>query len=98
MRRFTTKKQRYYARMISLFLVLVMAIILTVLLLLPTKEEPKEYTMYRVRTGDTLWEIARRECNRGGEMDTRLIIEDILEESEVGDQLHPGDVLYIPQY
>lgn len=98
MRRFTTKKQRYYARMISLFLVLVMAIILTVLLLLPTKEEPKEYTMYRVRTGDTLWEIARRESNRGGEMDTRLIIEDILEESEVGDQLHPGDVLYIPQY
>lgn len=98
MRRFTTKKQRYYSRMISLFLVLVMAIILTVLLLLPTKEEPKEYTMYRVRSGDTLWEIARRESNRGGEMDTRLIIEDILEESEVGDQLHPGDVLYILQY
>lgn len=98
MRRFTTKKQYRYYRMISLFLVLIMAIILTVLLLLPTKEEPKEYTMYRVRTGDTLWEIAQRESNRGGEMDTRLIIDDILKESDVGDELYPGDVLYIPQY
>lgn len=96
--RYTTKKQHYYARMISLFLVLILAIILTVLLLLPTKEEPKEYTMYRVCDGDTLWNIALRESNAGGKMDTRIIIDDILKESDVGENLLPGDVIYVPQY
>lgn len=98
MRRYTTKKQHYYARVISLFLVLVMAIILTVLLLLPTKEKPKEYTMYRVCVGDTLWNIALRESNAGGKMDTRIIIDDILKESDVGENILPGDVIYVPQY
>jgi LysM repeat protein len=50
---------------------------------------------YRVRRGDTLWAIARREIGRSG--DPRPLIADIREANGlVNSALRPGQVLALP--
>jgi LysM repeat protein len=56
---------------------------------------PAPGSVYRVRPGDTLWDLARRQV--GPEGDPRPLIADIRALNELSSPaLHPGQVLAVP--
>ena len=61
------------------------------------RQDPINYDEYVVRSGDTLWDIAKT-SNGYGTIDTRKIVFDMCEESNFGEVLNTGDVVYIPLY
>lgn len=61
------------------------------------RQDPISYNEYVVRYGDTLWDIAKT-SNGYGIIDTRKIVFDMCEESNFGEVLNTGDVVYIPLY
>jgi LysM repeat protein len=57
--------------------------------------EPTSGVMYRVRAGDTLWDLARRQV--GPEGDPRPLIADIRGLNDLSSPiLRPGQVLVVP--
>ena len=62
--------------------------------------KPIGYTVYRVRSNDNLWTIAAEQSNGYGEIDTRFIIDEIVEKSDIEnpDMIQSGQTLIIPQY
>ena len=61
---------------------------------------PVAYTRYRVRSNDTLWTIAADQSNGFGKIDTRFIVDEIVEKSKIENRnkINPGQELIIPQY
>jgi LysM repeat protein len=59
--------------------------------------EPVDYETYVVRSGDTLWEIAK-ESNGWNKMDAYEIIDDIEKASDCSALIYPGQIVYIPVY
>ena len=55
------------------------------------------YDTYRVRSGDTLWDIAKQ-SNGWNNLDAHEIIDDMEDESNCTATIYPGQVVYIPIY
>ena len=74
----------------------VLFFIFTVLAAQPTPEILC-YEEYRIKSGDTLWTVARQ-SNGYDSLDTRKIIDDIEAESDCSADIYPGQTIYIPVY
>ena len=83
--------------MTCLVITLCIVLFCTVVSDIYSKPEITGYKEYRVKSGDTLWIIAA-ESNGYDSMDTRKIIDDIIEESDCSGYIYPGQVVYIPIY
>lgn len=59
--------------------------------------DPVDYTQYVVESGDTIWDIAHM-SDGYSKVDTREIVQDIIEYSNCSDMIYPGDIIYIPNY
>lgn len=87
------------ARIRALGIISTLALVLVLLLASAVdasgSDEPRLTIDYRVRSGDTLWEIAAEHGPDGG--DVREVIEAIRRSNDVdGSVIHPGQVLQIP--
>lgn len=81
--------------------ILIFAVVMVCLMAFPTTVNgDEEYTFktYEVRQGDTLWDIALRECDTN--RDVRQVIYDIKQMNNMRSNPHllVGETLYLPVY
>ena len=82
--------------MIALVAVMVFGVFALAVNALKTPQ-PVAYETYIVRSGDTLWQIAKQ-SDGWNNMDVREIIYDMQEASHCSATIQPGQVIYIPMY
>lgn len=76
--------------------ILMIAIVIICIAIARKTYEPKEYVIYTVCKGDTLWDISNRV--KLSEHDTREVIELIKYKNKIGTDLTPGMELEIPVF
>lgn len=60
-------------------------------------QEPIDWEEYTVKMGDTMWDIVEM-SNGFGTFDRIKILSDMAKYQTVSDDIHPGDIVYIPIY
>lgn len=92
----TTVRLRQLSVRLSMFLVSVVTVFLLIGGAAGAETPPALTNTYVVRQGDTLWAIASLHADAGA--DIRALVEVIKRDSDIAtSEIHPGQVLHIPQ-
>lgn len=60
--------------------------------------EPVGYVRVTVKSGDTLWAIGARNCNKWNVYDNQEIVHAMKEKSGCSATIYPGQTIYVPIY